>query len=217
MLFVQKHLVPTRSLLPRVLRHCGQLPRRNSTGGSHDGSQSHIDPRRVLLTSEEAAALPPLAARQRHVKVPLHDGTVRMLDVFVLRDADGHIRGYENYCPHAGGPLNMFPDSFFARDGQSLICTRHGAKFDPNDGSCFHGPCVGTALHPMEVEVDAATGSVCATLGELESVCDDGFGAFILCDAGSAEACGPDVVRPEPPPPRRPRARARRQSPKPNT
>jgi nitrite reductase/ring-hydroxylating ferredoxin subunit len=132
-----------------------------------------------------------------------------MLDMFVLRDEAGILRGFENYCPHAGGPLNMFPDAFFARDGRSLICTRHGAKFDPSDGACFQGPCSGTTLHPVAVEVDAVTGELYAAVEELESVCIDGFGAFIVCDAGSAEANGPAVVRPEPPPPPRPRAKGR--------
>ena len=168
---------------------------------------------RVLLTADEVQALPPLAAQQRHVKVPVQDtGEVRLLDLFVVRDADGVLRGFENYCPHAGGPLNMFPDRFFSRDGRSLICTRHGAKFDPVDGACIHGPCKGTMLHPVQVDLVPSTGAVCATVEELESVCVDGFGAFMLFDADTPEARGPAVVRPEPPPP--PTPRARRKSPK---
>lgn len=68
-----------------------------------------------LLSAAEAAELPPLAARQRYVKIPADDGMVRMLDIFIARDGDGELRGFENFCPHAGGPLNMFPVSGLAK------------------------------------------------------------------------------------------------------
>ena len=59
---------------------------------------------------------------------------------------DGSVVSILNYCPHAGGPLNMLPDRFFSRDGY-LMCTRHGAKFEARDGLCVAGPCTGDALN----------------------------------------------------------------------
>ena len=35
--------------------------------------------------------------------------------------AHGALRAFENHCPHARGPLNMFPDKFFNCLGTSFI------------------------------------------------------------------------------------------------
>jgi nitrite reductase/ring-hydroxylating ferredoxin subunit len=115
--------------------------------------------------------------------------------VFVVKDASGELRAFENCCPHARGPLNMLPDRFFARDG-SLVCTRHGAKFSPVDGHCFHGPCAGKTLHALPIEVCDETGAVCATIDALRTVCEEGGGAYVLRDADSPEAQGDAVQRP---------------------
>jgi len=164
----------------------------------------------TLLDAAAANKLLPSSARQLTVKVAGADSsTVRLLDIFVIRDADGQLRAFENYCPHAGGALNMLPDRFFTRDGAALLCTRHGARFAPADGSCFHGPCAGDALHALDIALCEA-GSVHTTMVALKDLCENGGGAYILREADSPEAQGPLVQRPDEslPPPRSRRARS---------
>lgn len=79
------------------------------------------------------------------------DGTVR-LQIFIQR-LGGEIFVFENRCPHAGTPLNMFNDKFLDVTGKKLICRTHGALFDPASGKCVRGPCKGQYLRPVAVQV----------------------------------------------------------------
>ena len=156
-----------------------------------------------LLTAEELAALKPLSARNKIVRVPSQDeGTVRLLDVFVVRDGDDGVAAFENHCPHAGGPLNMLPDRFFARSGQHLMCTRHGALFDPADGKCVRGPCADMQLNTLPIREEDG---VLVSWEALQQLCANGGGAYVECSADDVRAAGPTVrdADDRPPPVRR--------------
>ncbi|MFC3052182.1 Rieske (2Fe-2S) protein [Kordiimonas pumila] len=60
---------------------------------------------------------------------------------------------YENRCPHAGTPLNMFGDRFMNIEKNHLLCRTHGALFDPETGKCTGGPCKGHYLRQVAVEI----------------------------------------------------------------
>ncbi|HEX6859704.1 MAG TPA: Rieske (2Fe-2S) protein [Caulobacteraceae bacterium] len=70
----------------------------------------------------------------------------------VLREGEA-VRGFIDSCPHTGQPLSLFGDRYFTRDGRFLLCSGHGAMFEPKDGACIAGPCVGRALRPWPVAV----------------------------------------------------------------
>jgi nitrite reductase/ring-hydroxylating ferredoxin subunit len=63
---------------------------------------------------------------------------------------DGHVRAYQNFCPHTGSPLDWLPGRFFSDDGRTLVCATHGARFDPLTGACLSGPCP-RGLYPLAV------------------------------------------------------------------
>jgi len=71
---------------------------------------------------------------------------------FVVR-YQGQVHAYLNRCPHAGHLLNWKSNNFFAPEGALLICTSHGAMFEPNSGECVMGPCVGRSLRAIEIDV----------------------------------------------------------------
>jgi len=71
---------------------------------------------------------------------------------FVVREDDG-VYAYQNYCAHAGHPLNWKPDSFLTPDGSQIICSSHGAAYDIESGVCVAGPCVGKKLRTLDVAV----------------------------------------------------------------
>lgn len=63
----------------------------------------------------------------------------------------GRVRAYVNRCPHMGTELDWQPGEFFEEAGLYLICSTHGALFEPKDGFCVDGPCRGASLQPLEI------------------------------------------------------------------
>lgn len=63
----------------------------------------------------------------------------------------GRVRAFVNCCPHAGTELDWNPGEFFDESGLYLICSTHGALFEPGSGRCVAGPCRGASLQPLEV------------------------------------------------------------------
>ncbi|MFN4288029.1 MAG: Rieske (2Fe-2S) protein [Brevundimonas sp.] len=67
---------------------------------------------------------------------------------------DGRIAGYVDRCPHAGHPLAIELDRYLSRDGELILCSWHGAVFQPLSGLCVGGPCAGARLTPWPVRDD---------------------------------------------------------------
>ena len=72
------------------------------------------------------------------------------LDVLVVAK-DGKHHAYINSCPHQFIPLEIFPDHFFSEDKKHLICSGHGALFEPDTGLCVDGPCEDEFLDRLEI------------------------------------------------------------------
>jgi nitrite reductase/ring-hydroxylating ferredoxin subunit len=70
---------------------------------------------------------------------------------FIVNHDGGH-HAYVNRCPHAGTPLDQWPNEFLTEDGRYLICATHGAVFAPDTGRCLEGPCPGARLERLSVE-----------------------------------------------------------------
>lgn len=63
----------------------------------------------------------------------------------------GMIRAYLNICPHFSLPLNYRPDNFLTPDTEYLLCSMHFALFQPEDGLCIEGACLGHYLDPIPI------------------------------------------------------------------
>jgi nitrite reductase/ring-hydroxylating ferredoxin subunit len=66
----------------------------------------------------------------------------------------GLVRVYRNSCPHWDVPMQYRKDRFMSGDGRYIVCFAHGALFQPDNGFCVQGPCVGQSLQVLEVHVD---------------------------------------------------------------
>jgi nitrite reductase/ring-hydroxylating ferredoxin subunit len=64
----------------------------------------------------------------------------------------GAAHAFVNRCPHLGVELDWQPGEFFEESGLYLICSTHGAIFEPASGQCIAGPCRGARLQAIAVE-----------------------------------------------------------------
>ena len=78
------------------------------------------------------------------------------IDGFVV-NVEGRYHAYVNRCPHAGTALDLWPNEFMTEDGRHLICSTHGAIFEPLTGRCTIGPCAGDALQPLPLRREGDT------------------------------------------------------------
>ena len=70
---------------------------------------------------------------------------------FVLR-FDGRPVAFLNRCAHVPTELEWQPGEFLDRDRNFIICSMHGALYEPHSGRCVGGPCMGRRLTRIEVE-----------------------------------------------------------------
>ena len=64
----------------------------------------------------------------------------------------GRIYAYLNTCRHQGLALDFGDAHFFDDAYDALVCCHHGARYRPESGECFVGPCQGGRLTALEVE-----------------------------------------------------------------
>jgi len=55
----------------------------------------------------------------------------------------GRAFAYLNRCAHVAMELDWQPGLFFDFDAESLLCSTHGAFYDPVTGACRGGACIG--------------------------------------------------------------------------
>jgi nitrite reductase/ring-hydroxylating ferredoxin subunit len=75
----------------------------------------------------------------------------RPVPAFIVRHR-GIARAYLNRCAHVAMELDWQPGEFFDSDAEQLVCSTHGALYDPATGHCVGGPCAGRGgLRPLNV------------------------------------------------------------------
>lgn len=58
---------------------------------------------------------------------------------------------YINQCAHMPVELDWNEGEFFTREKDFLICSTHGACYEPETGYCVYGPCKGKRLQSLVV------------------------------------------------------------------
>ncbi|WP_348754567.1 Rieske 2Fe-2S domain-containing protein, partial [uncultured Aquincola sp.] len=59
---------------------------------------------------------------------------------FALR-FDGRVVGYVNRCVHVPTEMDWQEGQFLDMDRRWILCSIHGAAYEPADGRCVGGPC----------------------------------------------------------------------------
>lgn len=68
----------------------------------------------------------------------------------LIRFAD-HVYGYINECAHVPIELDYNLGDVFDLSREYLICSTHGAYYNPRNGLCLGGPCTGRRLQSLVV------------------------------------------------------------------
>lgn len=64
---------------------------------------------------------------------------------------NGMVHAYLNRCAHIGVELDFNEGDFFEDGRLYLMCSTHGALYDPETGACIGGPCAGKGLYKLPV------------------------------------------------------------------
>ena len=67
---------------------------------------------------------------------------------FALR-FDGQAVAYVNRCAHVPVEMDWLPGEFLDAERRSIVCSIHGASYEPADGRCVGGPCGRGRLLPI--------------------------------------------------------------------
>lgn len=105
---------------------------------------------------------PPPGAAALHVcaSVDLPErGDAKVFDVLNFGEAvtafalrfDGRVVAYLNRCAHVPTEMDWQPGKFLDAEREHIICSIHGATYEPRRGRCVAGPCRGARLVPVEV------------------------------------------------------------------
>ena len=70
---------------------------------------------------------------------------------FVLR-FDSRVVGYLNRCLHVPTEMDWQPGEFLDAGREFILCSIHGATYQPQTGRCVAGPCGRGTLTPLHVE-----------------------------------------------------------------
>jgi len=69
---------------------------------------------------------------------------------FALR-FEGRVVAYLNRCVHVPAEMDWQPGEFLDSDKRFILCSTHGAAYEPLDGRCVAGPCGRGRLTALEV------------------------------------------------------------------
>lgn len=75
----------------------------------------------------------------------------RKAQAFALR-FNGVAVAYVNRCAHVPAEMDWQPGQFWDHEKRFIICSVHGAFYDPPNGHCVMGPCRGARLHAIEIK-----------------------------------------------------------------
>lgn len=87
----------------------------------------------------------------------LEMGPDEVVGAFAVR-YDNVAVAYLNRCAHVPAEMDWQPGQFWDHDRRFIICSIHGALYDPPNGLCVSGPCHGARL--LQIALQEKDGQV---------------------------------------------------------
>jgi nitrite reductase/ring-hydroxylating ferredoxin subunit len=79
-------------------------------------------------------------------------GENKYLPGIIIYKAKESIHIWGNNCPHANLSLDLIEGKVQSKNND-LLCANHGAKFNPETGECFKGPCKNSFLKAFPFKI----------------------------------------------------------------
>jgi nitrite reductase/ring-hydroxylating ferredoxin subunit len=87
-------------------------------------------------------------------------GKAILFDVVLYREAvrafalrfDGRVVAYVNRCAHVPTEMDWQPGEFLDSGREFILCSIHGAAYEPGSGRCIGGPCGRGRLVAIDVQ-----------------------------------------------------------------
>jgi nitrite reductase/ring-hydroxylating ferredoxin subunit len=87
-------------------------------------------------------------------------GKAVVFDVMVYRQParafalryEGRVVAYLNRCVHVMAEMDWQPGEFLDSGKEFILCSIHGAAYEPKSGRCAGGPCARGSLTAVQVE-----------------------------------------------------------------
>jgi nitrite reductase/ring-hydroxylating ferredoxin subunit len=102
-----------------------------------------LPPQRLCGSADLAERGSALVFDVQHFREPAH--------AFVMR-FDGQVVAYLNRCVHVPTEMDWQPGEFLDSAREFILCSIHGAAYDPHNGRCVGGPCGRGRLTVLRVE-----------------------------------------------------------------
>ena len=80
--------------------------------------------------------------------------TENSLFPIMLQKNNGKYTAFKNFCPHQGRRMNYSVGQFLTSKEGNIVCPAHGAEFNPSNGLCVNGPCLGESLEPVHIQLN---------------------------------------------------------------
>lgn len=111
---------------------------------------------KVEMMSEEKyiGATSELVESEKGLRFDVMNRNGETIPAFVISYDYGYF-AYLNRCGHIAVQLDYLPGQFFSDDGNTLMCSTHGAEYAPDTGACLGGPCYGIGLEPLAIKEDS--------------------------------------------------------------
>ena len=66
---------------------------------------------------------------------------------------DAKYYAYRNKCQHLAVELDWNNNDFFEEEEEFIVCSTHGAIYEPSSGKCLAGPCAGKNLEILNLKI----------------------------------------------------------------
>jgi nitrite reductase/ring-hydroxylating ferredoxin subunit len=100
-------------------------------------------PQRLCASDELAERGAALVFEVLHFREPARGFALRF---------DGQVVAYLNRCLHVPMEMDWQPGEFLDADKEFILCSTHGAAYEPRSGRCIGGPCGRGTLTVLTVE-----------------------------------------------------------------